>query len=854
MCLGGLRCAGARVPAVGMQQSVAECPRNLYAHLQLSGFVSRMPARHVASPTPHSGAWLLLNDLLFAIRALRRSPGYLIVGVMSLGLGLGLTTTMAAIVDAVVYPYVPYANPDQLFSITHYGDGATHAVRGYDKYVALRDGARVFDGIAAISQGQDELRVGTQVQSGGFAYVTANYFEVLDVAPSLGRAFSSRRAMAGDEHVAVVSHDLWRRAFAGRTSLEGAALTIRDRSYPVIGVMPPGVSVSGWEPSAWLVLAPARLSWPYMLAPVVRLRQGKAVSDARAELQVMAARLTAEFGTGIRPFRFEIRPARPDPLRIQDFHVALVGAGLLVLMISCANVANLMLARGLSKRSELAVRMALGASRPVVVRQMLLECLLVAIGGGILGVLLAVWGTDILANRAPSEVAFVGILKPRMSWRVLVVAALVTGMAGVGFGLYPALRTSDLNLGQLLREGAVATTNRALRSHSAIVVAEIALSLMLLMAATVLTKSAVQMGKYEFGFDGRRLWNVYVYPRPASGMTAQQRATRFGETARGLVVAARSLPAVLAVATVSEGRTTGGTVTAEPTPAGTRLVNQQSYRVVSPSFLRTLGVPVLHGRDFEEGDIDGNGAVIVDEVMASVLWPNEQAVGRMIKLGAPASVEPWLPVIGVAKSASLGFDADPDIAPERAIYVVRPQRWSLNVSLVIRVASDDPVQLEQLRLAMTVNSSGGRVVLLPLLFEFSRTITARRFMAGLFALLAAFGMALSSAGLYGVLSYAVGHRKRECGIRLALGARPQDIRRMIIGDGVMLTLAGMGIGAVLAIWTADLLGYWLYAVHPADAQSLIVSEAALFAVSMAACAIPAVSGARVSPVESLHSA
>lgn len=792
-----------------------------------------------------------LLALRSGLRSLRRSPGFATIAVVSLALGLGLTTTVAAMIDAVVHPRVPYADPERLFRITHYGDGADHAVRGYDKYLAVRAGGHFFDGIAGLSPRNDQLRVDGRVEDGGFAYVTADYFEVLGVTPRIGRAFSSRLPVGSDDGSAVVSYGLWRRAFAGRHALDGAAITIGDRSYDVIGVMPPGVQVSGWEPNAWLVLTPARLTWPYMLESIVRLRGEGSLAAARAELAVIAARLTASFGTGYRPFRFEIRPARTDPIHVQDLHVAMAGAAMAVLLIACANLANLTLARGLNKRRELVLRMALGATRLAIVRQMLVECLLVALAGGMVGVFLSIGGVSVLASRMPPDVALVGVLQPQFSWRVFLLATAATAFSALAFGLLPALRASNVNLSDPLNEGAGTTTGRPARSYRPVVVVEISLSMVLLMAAGLLARSASRIGNYDFGFDGRRLWYIYAYAPPSPGTELHHQALRFGQATQGMMAAARSLPGILAVASMSERTTSGGAVTAT-TRGEMGLMSQLSVLVVSPEFLRTLGISVVRGRDFEDVDAAGSGAVIVDQAVAARLWLYEDAVGQMIKLGGPASSEPWLRVIGVSRNATLAFQADPDIAPEPGIYVVQPQVGMLQTTLIVRVASDGPTVIARLQDAMTTNLPAGRVAIVPLLGGFRSVLAARRFIAGLFALLAVFALVLSSAGLYGVLAYAASQRRREFGVRVALGASRRDILRLVFRDGLVMTLTGTAIGGMMAVWTAHLLSHWLYTVHPADAVSLIAAEGLLLAVSMTACTAPAISATSANPVDILR--
>jgi predicted permease len=453
-------------------------------------------------------------DLRQAARSLRRNPGFLAAGIACLGLALALCTTTFAILDAVVNPYVPYADPDRLFFVNSRGDGGGGQVTAFDRYAALRDGAQFHQEIGAYSLRLAMVRGGSGAEQRLVASVTPNLFSVLGVKPVTGRVFSVAPD-SDDDDAAVISYDLWNRMFE-RRSLPDARLSVDDRTYAVIGVMPRGVLFD-----VWLRMPPgaeergAGLGW---VAPVVRLKPGVSVDRADSELRLIESRLEIAYGTGDHPFLYQLRPARPDPLRLREIHAAMAGAAIAVLLIACANLANLMLARGIQTRRDVALRKALGAGKVALAGQVLAEAVLIAAAGGAVGLLLSVWAVDILRTKLPYEVRFVGLLAPHLSWRVFVFALTATTGTLLLFGLVPAIRASDVDVTEPLKESAGTTTGRGRRRYSGLVIGEVGLSMVLLMGAALLARAAEHVGGYEFGFNPTNLYRVGVtVPAGASG-------------------------------------------------------------------------------------------------------------------------------------------------------------------------------------------------------------------------------------------------------------------------------------------------------------------------------------------------
>jgi predicted permease len=790
--------------------------------------------------------------LRYAFRSLRRSPGFVAVTVLCLGLGLGLTTTAFSVVDAALNPYVPYRDPDAVFRVFQFGDGANHDVRSLTRFRVLRR-ASSFAGIAAVQP----LASGAASVAGNMANmdvvsVSENFFTVLGLSPRIGRFFGA----GTDPGVAVVSYDTWRLVLNGRHDLSATTLVIAGRQFAVIGVAPRGMEApffaSAWVPlpAGDASLSEARRMW---LLPYVRLRPGVTLAQAEAEMAVLASRLTAEHGTGHRSFEFALFPIRPRPLGLHAFHKAMLGATFAVLLIACGNLGTLMLARGLNRRRDVALYLAIGATRGAVVRQVMTECLIVALAGGAVGALLAVWGIDILAYHWPPRIRWIGLIKPALNWRVFAFAALAAVASALGFGLWPAIRSSDVDVSEPLKDAAGTTTGRMRLRFSALVIAEVALSLVLLLGAGALVKTVQRIKQFDFGYDrtGLLVGGVNTYADSAfSRLEARQALFE------DILMRARTATGVVSAALFTGDAPAGEMVVPDYAADGSQRLLLKSYQRVSPSFLRTLGVRVLLGRDFEEGDRRGVGGVILDEDAAKALWPHRSPVGQLLKLGEASSSAPWVPVVGVARHASLDFEQDPDMSPEPLIYRVAGTFDTRQTQIVVRTRVSDEAgvsrHLRQSLQAAMPSSSGPAVYVMPWTTGFDEFVEARGFIARLFGLFGVIGLTLAAAGLYAVLAYAVSQRMREFGVRIALGANRRDLLKLVLHDGMVMVLAGMASGAVLSLWAEQILRAWLYNVDPTDAVALVGAELVLLVVSLGACVGPALRATRADPLEILR--
>lgn len=786
--------------------------------------------------------------LRFTLRSLARSPGFVAIAVVTLGVGLGLSTTMFGVIDAVLKPYTAYRDPERLFTVhSWFGRRAPMTPAEVSRFLA--DQTRSFEAVVPVTGDALTLDSRGQVVATGsegpapevwVRRVPPRYFAMMGARPERGRAFVA----ADGEDVVVLSRWLARYLLGARRSLEGASVTLGGHTYAVVGVMPRGAD----DASAWLPLTPAAeqaAAADGRLQPWVRLREGVTREQALAELRAPAQVLTDRFGARDAPFAFDLYPTFGRREELRDIHKAMVGAALVVLLIACVNLGHLMLARGLARRRELALRLALGASRGAVVRQMFAECLLITALGGALGALLAVWGAGFLRYRMPTAVAWVGLLRPQLSWRVFAAGALAAAAAAVLFGLMPAIRVAlDVNVTEPLKEGAGTTTGRARHRYDLLVIVEVALALVLMMGGGLLLRTVLALQREAFNFDARRLYTAYLGVRPGADSTAVARRAE-------VLAAARSIPGVRDVAIETSLPTRGGALTAELSEDSTRAITAMAYPVVSAEYLRVLGLPILRGRDFAPGDEAGRGVAIVDPVAAQRLYPNRDPVGRMIKLGAPAAQAPWVPIVGVVRTP-VALESAPRAALQPTVFVVQSVREGILGRLLVRIAARDPRTATQLQSKLSHLPGVRFAMVRPFDYQHEAEIASRGFLAKVFVAMGAVALGLAALGLYGVLAYAVGRRMREFAVRVALGADPRSLRRLVLHDGLVMLLAGTGVGAFVALIASRMLDAVLITVLPSDALSLVSCEAILLAVGLAAALTPALRASRANPMEILR--
>jgi putative ABC transport system permease protein len=809
----------------------------------------------------------LLADLRYALRLWTKRPAFTVVVVATLALGIGANSAIFSVVDAALLQPLPYRQPAGLVAI--YSQFPT---LGFDKFwisppefLELRRWATSFDEVGAYRTGRVNVSGGDEPQRVRSAIASASLFRALGVDAELGRYYGEEEDVAGAAPVVLLGHDLWQRSFGGDRGLVGKSVTVDGAPRTVVGVMPAGFDVADshvevWEPLALDPADPGGRGSHYLYL-IGRLKAGVTLAQARLELAGLLNRWAEEF-----PDTHVPRPER-HPLIYLSLLDDLVGAARpamlllagavgLVLLIACANVANLLLARAESRQREVAVRTALGAARGRLVRQFLAESVLLALVGGAVGVVLAVWGVNAVLAANPEGVVRVEHIG--LDGKVLAFTFAVALATGLLFGLAPALHARSRTFFNPLREGGRATVGRRRRLfRAALVVAEVALAAVLVIGAGLLLKSFWTLGHVDPGFE------------PAGALTLQlslpessypEAADTYGFFQR-LLAGLGSLPGV-AEASAMTGLPPLRDVNANdtefegvPGPPDGPPQNVDYYQFVNLGYFRTMGVPLVRGRAFRTEDVGGAPVAVVDQRLAQVFWPDSDPIGK--RLRPPYGDDtPWFTVVGVARDVKQG-GLDRPAGTE--LYFLSDQvekafSYPLRTRNVVVRTAGDPLALsgavreEVRRLDPALPIAG----LQTLEQAVSGSITGSRFLAllvGIFALLA---LTLAAVGTYGVLSYSVEERRHEVGVRMALGARAGGVLRLILGQGLALVCLGLVLGLAGSWALHRLLASVLFAVAPSDPATLAVVTALLLAVALAACLVPARRATRVDPVISLR--
>ncbi|MEJ7809818.1 MAG: ABC transporter permease [Gemmatimonadaceae bacterium] len=800
-----------------------------------------------------------LRDLRHAARSLGASRAVSVIAVLVLAVGIGAGTTIFSFVNAVLVRPLPYGDADRIVAL--FADRPKHGVTrsniSFADFEDLTAGSRAFEAASAYISAPTALSGLGEPERLERAIVSPDFFRVLRVPPALGRTLLPEDA-SPTPHAAVLSYGLWARRFGSDPAIVGRTLTLNGRPYTVVGIMPrafrhPEVDV--WTPLDPQVLRQDTRDNRFLQA-VARLHPGASLERAQAELETVARRLEREHPESNTGWRARVRPLHADlAADLRSPLVILLAAVAFVLLISCANVANLLLARGASRQREVAVRIALGASRGRLVRQFLTESLLLAGVGGGLGILLSMWGTRLLRAAIPVEVP--AWIRPTIDGRVLAFTVIVSLLTGALFGIVPSLHASRPELNAELKQGGRGGTAGLARSRlrGALVIVEVALSLVLLAGAALLIGSFVRMQRADPGFDPRGVLALRVSLPAARYGEDVQRAAFFA----ALLERVRGIPGVGSAAAVatppmaSESYWTS--VSAEGRPAArlgdeTYAHNQQ----VTPRYFRTMRVPLAAGRDVAEQDAAGATPVaLVSETLAHTFWPGSDPLGKRFRLGGADSRSPWLTVIGVVRDTRQ-FGIRKPAPPE--IYQSALQLPPHAMTLVVRASCDrTPGACDPAALAPLVRAE--LAALDPALPSYdvatmeqvvARNLWQPRLYGMLLGAFAAVAVLLAAVGLYGVISYAVTQRTKEIGVRMALGARPRDVLRLVVGEGWVLTAIGIGVGLAGALVAARALAGMLFGVSPSDPATFLGIAALLAAVALFASYIPARRASRVDPV------
>jgi putative ABC transport system permease protein len=800
----------------------------------------------------------LWHDLRYGARALRKQPGFSLVVVLTLAVGIGANSTIFSFANGVMLRPLPYAQPERLVLLEETAPqrGVWSMGVSFPNFLDWRAQNQVFEDIAAYSAGTYTLVGGGEPEQVRGARVSSGLFEILGVAPTLGRTVRPEEDRPGSETVAVLSHGLWQRRFGSEPGVVGQTISVNNRPHVVVGVMPPGFRFPEVA-DLWVPLALDTKMWTrndHGLGAVARLKDGVSLEQASSEMAAIAWRIEEQ-----NPVTNEGLSVGVTDLRaglVSDYRQALLillGVVGFVLLIACVNVANLLLARGSSRRKEVSIRVALGAGRWRIFRQLMTESLVLSAAGGILGLLLAVWGLQLLLAAVPVELPF--WMKFDLDGRVLGFTAAVSLLTGAVFGAVPALQASKVDLNEALKEGGrggAAAGAGLKRLRGLLVVGEVALSLVLLVGAGLMMRSFIRLQRVDVGLDPENVLTVAV-PLPQAKYREPERQSAFFHQ---LVERVRSLPGARGAGAVSnlplDGSRWGRSLTVEGRPVlSVSEAPMINHCVVTPGYFRAMGIPLLAGRDLAESDArEAQKVTVIDERLAREYWPGESPLGKRVRFGPPESNEPWHTVVGVVGAVR---HERPDAATRMSVYLPYQQMPVRQMTLAVRTEGEPTGLAAAVRQQVRELDPDQPVTGMRTMEEvISRAIWQPRLHAILFGVFAAVALLLASVGIYGVMSYAVTQRTHEIGVRVALGARPRDILRLVVGHGLTLTLVGIALGAGAALALTQVMSSLLFEVSAADPATFAVNVALLAAVSLVACYIPARRATRVDPLVALR--
>jgi putative ABC transport system permease protein len=814
------------------------------------------------------------QDLRYGLRMLAKNPGFTAVAVITLALGIGVNTTIFSVVNGVLLRPLDYPQPERVVAVFQIAPSSGFPRFGISEgqYETFRDQATTFEQVSAFHTLQVVLTGVDEPERITIAHASVSTLATLGFRPALGRDFLSEEGQTGRNQVVLLSHGFWQRRFGGDTNVLGRVIKLNGNNFTVIGVLPAVANL----PTDLLDIEKAQLWMPEIFDPqnpnrwgsnylnsIGRLKDGTRVEQAQAEIATIARQIQqARPEADIKDPNYAIRvvPLQEDLVgNVKRALLVLAGAVGFVLLIACANVANLLLARGASRQKEVAVRAALGASRKRLIAQLLTESGLLAVFGGALGCLLAWWGLDVLASTLPGQVPrFEGIA---LDTSALLFTAGISMLASMIFGLVPALQVSRLDLSRSLHEeGRSATPGRARsRVQRALVAAEVGLAVVLVFGAGLLAQSLYNLLSVDPGFRPGNLLTVQM-ALPGTKYAENQQTLNFYNE---LLTRTRALPGVESAALVNVpplagfgGDTVfdveGRPLAQEQMKSGTGFAQHLGFRMVSPGYFETLGVRLIRGRTFTEFDRpDGNNVTIINETMARRFWPNEDPIGRRVRLYRnPTETGPWMEIVGVVADTrirSLTEDAKQEIFIPYAQFTLR------STTLVLRTSGEPMAIVASVREQVRALDADLPLFNIRTMEQvLGRTIAQPRLNLALLGTFAGLALLLAMVGVYGMLAYNVSLRMHEIGVRMALGAQPRDVLGMVLRDGLKMATVGLFVGLAGALALSRVLSALLYGVSANDPRTFVGVSALVFVVAAVACWIPARRATRVDPMVALR--
>ena len=796
----------------------------------------------------------LWQDFRFSVRSLLKRPGFTAIILIALALGIGANTAIFSLVNAVILQPLPYRDPDRLISVYGTRNRSTQGSVGPTDFLDYRSQNKTFEQFAASGSTMLPMNLtgSGEPERLNASIITGNYFDTFGVRPALGRGFSLENEKTGQDHVTVLSHAFWQTRFGGDPNIVNKTINLDGKAYEVLGVMPAEVVLPQpaqlWVPINFDADPEMKMRNARFLRGIGRLKEGVTLDQAQTDTDLIAAQLEQQYPDSNTGWSLRLIPLREILVGgSRTMLFILFGAVGFVLLIACANVANLLLVRAAARQKEIAMRTALGASRLRIIRQMITESLSLAIFGGALGALLAVAGVKLLVSLGEDNIPRTANVK--IDATVLAFTLLISLATGLLFGLAPAIRTMKENLVDALKDGIRGGSEATVknRTRSLLVVFESAIAVMLLIAAGLLIRSLVALQNVDPGFDPNNVLTLRV-DLPRQKYNTPEKASNFFEQLETRVA---GLPGVEAVGLITdlplsgEARDMPYRVEGRPATSDIAFVD---FRRVNKNYFSAMRIPLRRGRNFSEQEVrQSDKAIVVSQAFVDSVFPNEEALGKRLIIWSGIRNEPYeiIGIVGDTRYQSLQGE------PSATMYV--PTRELLFVNLVIRTQGDPLSLVGGVRKEVNALDPDQPIAAIRPMTEWVAMSAAgaryRTTLLGLFALLA---MILAATGIYGVMSYSVAQRTQEIGVRMALGARPLDVLKLVVRQGMMLALIGVIVGLAGALALTRVMSSLLFGVTERDPITFVAVAALLIVVAFISCFVPAHRATRVDPLIALR--
>jgi putative ABC transport system permease protein len=805
----------------------------------------------------------LLQDIRYGIRMMRKSPMVTLVAVISLALGISANTVIFSVVNSILLKSLPFHDPDRITLVwgnfPAEGKDRTQVsatdVDDWRRQNTVFEDVTTYSGWSAtlLGEGDSERIQGIQVGDG--------FFTIMRATPLLGRTFLPEEQQDGKDFVIVLGYGLWQRRFGGDPNVVGQQINLSGRPYTVVGVLP-----ADFQPLPASLVDPRGeyyrpVAEPYdeterssrHLRAIARLKPGISLQQAQADMNVITGRLEQQHPRDNTGYAVRLATLPEDTVGgLRPTLLTLFGAVSFVLLIACANVGNLLLVRSAARQKEVAIRQALGAARTRLARQFLTESVMLAMAGGLVGLLLALWGVSLVESIGSQATPLLAAI--RIDLRVLGFTAAISILTGLVFGLAPALNASKPDLSEMLKEGGRSSGAHAghNRLRSVLVMSEVAMATVLLISAGLLIKSVIRLRNVNPGFDAENRLTMIVSLSRAKYPKSQQWVDFYNQLGERLEsvpgVKSAGFTSVLPFSGNFDGR--GLAIEDHPRPAGEEL--SVDLYIVTPAYAQTMALQLLRGRALTEQDTETTPLVaLINETMATALWPGEDPIGKRIKFAGPArNPQPWRSIAGVVRDVK---QYALDRKDPMQIYLPEAQYPTSFMTLVVHTSVDPKNLIAAVRGTMSEMDKDQAVYQIATMEQLlADSISLRRFSMLLLLIFAGVALLLASVGIYGVISYSVTQRTCEIGVRLALGARRRDIIHLVVRQGIVMTLAGVGIGLVATFALTRLLAALLFNVSTTDPATFIIIPVALTIVALGACLVPARRAAKVDPMVALR--